>query len=333
MGSKKELVLKALHNEIPERIPTGFWFHFLKDPSKFNAGLDDPAVLEENLAGARRFKDEFDPDFVKIMTDGYFFVPVTGSTLETVRPDPERLDAYITHLVRLVSGVREIYGEDILLFLNLFAPLAVVQRAVTPAVTPGKPERIILKSLEEKPGAAAEAFDRVADGISAVIRELVKPGLADGIYLSVNTLGNTIPEDLYRSFVAPSEKKVLQAAKEASPDNILHICGYLGSRNNLAVYRDYDVEAVNWAVHAEGVGLKEGKAFFGGKPVIGGFGNAKADVLYAGTKAEVEAETARILSDAGKAGVIIGADCTVPSDIDLQRLEWVRRKAAEISAE
>ena len=313
MGSRRELVLKALHNEIPERIPTGFWYHFLKDPSKFNAGLEDPSILEENLAGARRFKEEFDPDFVKIMTDGYFFLPVTGNTLETVRPDPDRVEAYIADLTRLVSGVREIYGEDILLFLNLFAPLAIVSSAVTPAFVPGKPGQVIRKSLEEKPEVTAAALDRVADGI----------------YLSVNTLGNTIPEELYKNYVAPSEKKILKAAKEASPDNILHICGYMGSRNNLEVYRDYDVEAVNWAVHAEGVSLKDGKAFFGGRPVIGGFGNSKTDVLYAGTRDEVEAETVRILSNAGKAGVIIGADCTVPSDTDLQRLEWVRLKAAE----
>ena len=37
----------------------------------------------------------------------------------------------------------------------------------------------------------------------------------------------------------------------------------------------------------------------------------------------------KLLAEAGREGVIIGADCTVPSDIDIERLQWVREKAAE----
>lgn len=36
-----------------------------------------------------------------------------------------------------------------------------------------------------------------------------------------------------------------------------------------------------------------------------------------------------LISEAGKEGIIIGADCTVPADIDIERLKWVREKAAE----
>jgi len=43
----------------------------------------------------------------------------------------------------------------------------------------------------------------------------------------------------------------------------------------------------------------------------------------------VEAETRRILAAAGRIGVILGADCTVPSDTDWQRFEWVRSAAGE----
>ena len=57
MASKKELVRKALHNEHPERIPVGFWHHYLSE-TEFNGGLADPALLEKNLDGARKFKEE-----------------------------------------------------------------------------------------------------------------------------------------------------------------------------------------------------------------------------------------------------------------------------------
>ena len=45
---------------------------------------------------------------------------------------------------------------------------------------------------------------------------------------------------------------------------------------------------------------------------------------------EIEKETERLLREAGTTGVILGADCTVPKDIDVQRFNWVRDKAAAL---
>lgn len=62
--------------------------------------------------------------------------------------------------------------------------------------------------------------------------------------------------------------------------------------------------------------------------MIGGFDNTEQGVLYRGSRTEIEEETRRILSSAGRTGVILGADCTVPKDIDSQRFNWVREAAA-----
>lgn len=61
--------------------------------------------------------------------------------------------------------------------------------------------------------------------------------------------------------------------------------------------------------------------------MIGGFDNNPEGVLYSGSREEVEAETKKILDKAGTKGVILGADCTVPKDIDPVRFEWVREAA------
>jgi uroporphyrinogen decarboxylase len=39
----------------------------------------------------------------------------------------------------------------------------------------------------------------------------------------------------------------------------------------------------------------------------------------------------KLISEVGKTGVVIGADCTVPADIDIDRLNWARQKAKELS--
>ena len=91
------------------------------------------------------------------------------------------------------------------------------------------------------------------------------------------------------------------------------------------------MKVVNWAVHAEQFGLKEDKKLFGGRAVIGGFDQTKDSVLYRGSKEEIEAYVEKLIEDVGKVGVVVGADCTVPADISVERLNWARNKAKELS--
>lgn len=333
MSTKREFVLKAFHNEKTERVPVGFWFHFLEG-EEFNGTLKNPELLQKNLAGHRKFKEDFDPDFVKIMTDGLFFLPYDYSGIETVEdlkklePLPEN-HPFFDRNEELVKGVREIFGEDTLLFFNEFSPF---NQLLSGLGKPGGHTGIqkLKQFLEEDAQAVAAALDVIAQGLNVLTKKLVKPGLADGIYLSVNNPNRSIPAQIYAAFIAPSEEAVLEAANEQSPDNILHICGYAGNKNILSVYKDYPASVINWAVHAEDVGLKEGKEYFGNKAVIGGFANGKDGLLFSGTRQEIEEYVEKLLTETGKEGIIIGADCTVPSDIAIERLQWVREKAASL---
>lgn len=330
MSTRRELVLKAFHNEKAERVPVGFWFHFLEG-NEFNAGLENPELLSKNLAGHRKFAEEFDPDFVKIMTDGFFFLPFDFSSvhsaedLKDLKPVAKE-HPFFAKNVELVQGVREIFGEDRILLFNVFSPFNHLLQGLGGHLI-GLPK--LVSFLEQDASAVAYALDVIAGSIIELIREVVKPGLADGIYLSVNNPNRKIPAQIYSTYIAPSEKKILEAANALAQDNILHICGFAGNKNILSVYRDYPVSVVNWAVHAEDLGFKEGKEYFGGKAVIGGFDNVKEGLLYSGTREEIEKYVEELLADAGEEGIILGADCTVPSDIAIERLQWVREKAAQ----
>ena len=48
--SKKELVLRAIRGETVERIPVGFWLHYVTQEEK-ELGLDNPAVVEKSIKG------------------------------------------------------------------------------------------------------------------------------------------------------------------------------------------------------------------------------------------------------------------------------------------
>ena len=64
----------------------------------------------------------------------------------------------------------------------------------------------------------------------------------------------------------------------------------------------------NWAVYVEELSVKEGKKFFGGRCVLGGFDNRPESVLCSGTREEVEAFTRKWLEENNENGMMIGAD-------------------------
>ena len=62
---------------------------------------------------------------------------------------------------------------------------------------------------------------------------------------------------------------------------------------------------------------------------MGGFENGKEGLLYRGSKEEIQAETKRLIEETGKEGLILGADCTIPSNIAVERIQWVREAVAK----
>ena len=154
---------------------------------------------------------------------------------------------------------------------------------------------------------------------------------ADGIYFSVANQAGFFPREFHQKYVAPSEKYVLAEAKKIRDMNIVHICGYHGHGNDLSLYTEYGAAAYSVAVNAEGTTMAEAKKLFGGAPVIGGF--TQDGVIYKGSREEVKKAAWDILDNAGQIGVVLGADCTVPNDIDENRFNWVRDAAAEYAAQ
>lgn len=72
--TKRELVKAALDCRPADRVPVGFWHHFLADQRHADA-LADPSAWKDNLAGHESFYQSWHPDFMKVMTDGFFLYP------------------------------------------------------------------------------------------------------------------------------------------------------------------------------------------------------------------------------------------------------------------
>ncbi|MDR1419071.1 MAG: uroporphyrinogen decarboxylase [Treponema sp.] len=340
--NKREWVLRSFRDEYAEKVPAGFWFHFV--PDELEDGFANPSLFEKNLAGHRAYYEEFQPDFMKIMTDGFFMYP--NARLRDARNAGDLREVvsigaghpWIEQQVAFAKAVTGIFAGEVLSFYNIFAPATIFKFIRRGSGRDADAD--LAAFIAEDSGAVRRALDTAAGDLALLARRVILEGGADGIYFStqdVNAPGMT--RALHDECLFPGDALVLEAANAAAregaaetpsrcgPLNILHICGYEGHRNDLARFVSYPAQIFNWASVIEGVPLAEGKRLFG-KPVMGGFANTADGVLCRGSEQEVKAETRRLLSGAGRKGVVLGADCTIPRGADLRRLQWVREAAS-----
>jgi uroporphyrinogen decarboxylase len=333
--TKRELVHSVLHNQKAERVPVGFWFHFSQN--ELTDAFKDPSILDINLNGHRAFFRDFQPDFVKIMTDGFFAYPndafvhaATISDMRNVKPLGKN-HPWIQKQVEFARTITGEFAHEAMMFYNTFSPSTLFKFTRVGKVD--NPDGLLADLILSDKDTVLRALDAVAQDMADLASLVIREGGADGIYFSTQDVTDCrITSEHHTHVIAPPDIAVLSAAEKAGGTNILHICGYEGHRNELSHFIPYPAHAINWAVSFEGVTLSLGKKLFGGKPVIGGFDNTEGSILCYGTRKEIEEETELLLREAGTTGVVLGADCTLPRSIDLQRLEWVRQKAAEISA-
>jgi uroporphyrinogen decarboxylase len=354
--NKRELVLKAFHNKETERVPVGFWFHFAKN--ELEDLFEKPELLSVTLDGHRKFYREFQPDFVKIMTDGFFAYPndvfkKAKSLAEFKAVKPLGADhPWIRKQIEFAKTLTAEFGREVLCFYNVFSPATLFKFSRISAIGDSSPspgaenpqDRLLADFIEaDRAGKSlagtgqdlagtgqdlAGAFAAIASDFAALARGVITEGGADGIYYSVQDVADPrIDNATQKAVLAPADHAILEAANKAGGLNILHICSYAGHSNELSHFVDYPAQVINWASCFEGVSLGTGKKLFGGKPVIGGFDNTKEGILYSGSRKEIEDETRRLLCESGRLGVVLGADCTLPRDIDYSRLEWVRQAA------
>ena len=118
--TKRELVKAALDCRPADRVPVGFWHHFLADQRHADA-LADPSAWKDNL------------DFMKVMTDGFFLNPHQQlHDLKSIRDAAGirplgRDSEWVQKQVELCGILTERYGKDVMVFYNLFAPTRCIE--------------------------------------------------------------------------------------------------------------------------------------------------------------------------------------------------------------
>lgn len=331
--NKKQLFFDTL-NLKNQTILASIWHHFLPENEQIY-GYQDDRIIQKTVAAQKQFFVDNTPDFVKIMSDAFIIHPSILNTeincvedfnkIESVGPD----HPWITKQVAAVKEIVSSYDGQIAALYNIFSP-AYFFRIKFDVVD--KDLEKFPRLVEEAPDLFAQALAKITSDVNILVDKLFSEAKINGIYLCVQSVQSpTFGEANYRQYIEPSQVAVLNNANRHSPYNVLHLCGFEGRINNLTHFANYPFKAVNWASYVENIPLDEGKLIFPNKAILGGFNNTTAGALYQGDRAAIEKETRALIAKVGKKGLLLGADCSVPADIDFENLKYTAKIANSIS--
>jgi len=120
----------------------------------------------------------------------------------------------------------------------------------------------------------------------------------------------------FAEVIRPLDIQVLEAASGRTCFNVLHVCK---DQVNLERYRGYPGDVVNWGIHEQNLTLTEGMAVFPDKILLGGLDD-RSGVLVDGDDEAIAEAVQTVIREMGDHPFILGADCTLPSEIYLHRI-------------
>ena len=302
---KIERMRTMLRGERPDRVPAGFWFHF-------------PASAAAGHAMAQAHIDYYraaDPDLLKVMNDnGYEAVGVDSvrspADWRKLEPAPLSSAPYQAQL----AGLRELVdrlGDEVLMATTIFNPYGTGNTISDNKVT---------EHLKEDPEAVSAGLAAIAASLAEFSAACIDAGAA-GIYFSAQGGdASRFTAEEHLRYIKPHDVTVLEAAAAAGATcNILHICGR-GIR--LDHYEDYPGDTVNWAPQNDNLSLTAGRDLFR-RPIIGGID--ERGPIVDGQRESIVAEVHAALAAMGSSGFMVGAGCTLPSDVQVDHLTWARQ--------
>ena len=328
----KQLILDAFDLKPVDRVPVGLWWHYTT-PDEWKYEQGSPEIFKRAFEGHLGYAKEAKLDLLKVMPDIYMLPPNleevdvrSAEELAAVKPIGAD-DPYYAEHIALIKKLTDELGDDTAVFPTIFSPyyyllntwLHTERRQVT--------EADLLYAIENHPEALKHAADVVADDIIAQSVKFVTEAGAAGIFYAVHRFPG-ISDEQFGAVFAPAERRIAYEIAKVNSYTLLHVCGSIGVPNNFSYYDGLPFKALNYSVENEKLSIAQLKERFPDKVIIGGFSNAPGSVIHEGTKEQIQAETRKIIEEAGRDRLIVGADCAlIPEKSSNEKVIWVKEIA------
>ncbi len=291
--NKKERIDAVLAGKEPDRAPFTFWYHF---GNQYAPG-------EDYANSIIKFYKFFDLDLLKVMNDyhypnpeGYDVVKDAQGLKKVGYATPE--DDTVVEQIKAIEIIAKEVGDEVYIIDTLFDPWQQLVRHLC-----GEYQYGLTQTCEKE---LLEALDRVCDFDIEYTKATVNAG-ADGVFLAIQGSDELVPGgyETYQKFIKPQAIKILNAIKDVSKFNILHICGQDIYTEGI---EDFPVDVISFADRSDrNPSLQEVKDRTG-KVVMGGMDQLKVNRM----SLDALNENADImLKECGKSHAIAAIGCSI----------------------
>ena len=310
---KRERVIAAIRGEAVDHVPCGFSLHFPKSVTAHEA------VVKEHLD----FFTQTDTDIAKIMNENLLNIGRPISTLEELAQLPHvDLRQLIDRQAELTRDIKAQCDPQLFLLGTLHGICA---SSIHPMETQGMEyltaRNFILNGLRQNEAAVLPVLEAVCDWLCEFAKSYAQAGV-DGIYYaSLGGERDLLTDEEFEKWIKPFDLRVMQTIRETGCYCFLHICK---DGLNMERYRDFAplADVVNWGIYEAPCSLEEGKKLFGDCTIMGGLPN-RSGVMTEGTQEQLDDAVRQLVSEKGKTKFILGADCTLPSEISWSRIRSI----------
>ncbi len=300
--NKREMVLGLLDgSKKQEHIPAAFFLHFGEIYQRGQAAVDKHLEYFRYTG----------MDFVKIQYENKFPTrPEIKRPEDWLKMPLYKKDFYEDQL-NIVDGLVKKAKKDALVIMTLYSPFMCAGHASDDQIT---------EHIKENPEKAKKGMEVVTESLMIFVKECVKLGI-DGFYHSTQGGENFRFNDitLFKKYVKPYDLILMEEINRSCIFNILHICDYHGGYNDLSPFLDYPGHVVNCSLELGGGKLsgKEISKMFA-RPFMGGI--ERKGTILSGSKDEIKRAVNECLKTAPEK-FILGADCTIPSEVNWDNIK------------
>ena len=314
--TKRERVTAAIRGEEVDGIPSSFSLHFPKDANSGDAGI------EAHLA----FFRDSDTDIIKIMNEN--LVPGSADIVNAADYSAytKHVDVKQPFMKTQLEYTKKILAKADPDAFSVGTLHGICASGIHPFEGPkhltyGQARMMLKRLLQENEQLMLSSMARITEGMCGLAKGYIEAG-CDGVYFAA--LGGEkrfFTDEEFERWIKPFDIQIMQAVRDAGGYVFLHICK---DGLNMDRYKDYwqYADVVNWGVYETHYSLEEGRNLFHGRTVMGGLAN-RTGVLAEGTKEEAVKEALQVISSYGRKNFILGADCTLATDQNMEVLRAV----------
>ncbi len=297
-SDKKEIMDRFVAGTLdPSYVPALFFGHFGGD-QKLGEGAVK-AHLSLFLKGGA--------DMLKIQTEQPM-PHVEDLTMDT----PLVPEDWYAPTVEVIKEVLSYVGKDVYVMPTILSTHQVARQGFGD-------DRLPVWAVE-RPEAYKRMLDSYTKAILWYIRECKKIGVE--AFFTATQGGEQkfydlkVPGGFFETMIKPYDLEVMNEANKDTKITILHICDWEGPMDDLTRYLDYPGMIVNvpLKIADEPLTLTKTVEMFG-RPVLGGF-NRKAEIGKESPE-KIAAMTREIIANGPRGRLMIGADCSVPSPLNI----------------